>query len=96
MGREQQRRGIAAAAQPCNETRPRRLRGDAPVDVAALRRSRQVEIATQERGRIGHRAHHGPRLAAAFDQLVQQLTGLAPRLVRRDRLDASHDTTSVR
>jgi hypothetical protein len=50
---------------------------DAPVDVDALHGSREVETATQQRGRVGHRPHHRPRLAAALDQLVQQLACLA-------------------
>jgi hypothetical protein len=62
--------------------------------MAALHRTREVEIAAQKGGRIGHRAHHRPRLAPALDQLVEQLAGLALGLVHRDRLNASHDTTS--
>jgi hypothetical protein len=68
---------------------------DPAIEVGALHRSRQVEVAAQEGRRVRHRADHRPRLTAALDQLVQQRARLAVSLVHGNRLDASHETTSI-
>jgi hypothetical protein len=68
---------------------------DATIDVAALHGSREIEVTPQERGRVRHCAHHRTRLAAALDQLVEQLACPALGFLHGDRLDAAHDTTSI-
>jgi hypothetical protein len=58
--------------------------------VAPLHRAREIEIAAQQRRRIRHRAHHRPRLAAALDELVEELPRLALSVIHRDRVDPRH------